>query len=163
MKNQANHLNETLHDQLRRLNDESLPAKNLEREIKRSHAMTTIARRMIENGSVVLEAEQLRHESGALPGRDTPLPEVLSQGATDLHNHLVCQIERLDELPDKPPPRTGDDDYDPLDAEVQRTQAISDVAKQAISNNRLVLRAEQLKRSLAGKPHKFLPPMLNAD
>ena len=164
MKNRATDLNKSLHDQLERLNNENLSPEELDREIRRSHAITTVTKCMIENGSVVLEAEKLRRSSGTLPGRGTPLPDLLSDGTTRLHNHLVCQIERLDDVPDRPTASENAETppADPLDIEIRRTNAISNVAHHAIDNANLVLRAERLKRSTRAI-HAKLPPMLNAD
>lgn len=52
----------------------------------------------------------------------------------DLNNHLFAQLERL-----------SDEDLTPeqLQSEIQRSQAVTSVAKEIISNGRLVLDAQK--------------------
>lgn len=68
----------------------------------------------------------------------------------DLNNHLFAQLERLgqEEL-------TGDK----LAAEIERSKAITGIAKEVISNARLALDAQV---ALAGKDVKALPGMIEA-
>ncbi|WP_428242997.1 hypothetical protein [Gynuella sp.] len=64
MKNKLSDLNNHLFAQLERLSDESLKGEELEREINRSNAVTTVSREIISNANTVLKAEQLRIECG---------------------------------------------------------------------------------------------------
>lgn len=63
MKNKLSDLNNHLFAQLERLNDESLQGEELQSEIKRSHAVTGVARQIIGNANVMLKAEQLRADN----------------------------------------------------------------------------------------------------
>lgn len=56
---------------------------------------------------------------------------------SDLNNHLFAQLERL-----------GEEDLkdEALQAEIDRSKAITSVSKEVISNARLVLDAEEHKR-----------------
>lgn len=58
MKNTLNDLNNHLFAQLERLGDEDLKGDNLKEEIDRAKAVTVIAAKVIENGSLVLEAKK---------------------------------------------------------------------------------------------------------
>jgi len=62
---------------------------------------------------------------------------------TDLNDHLFAQLERL-----------GDEDLDAegLEREINRSKAITHVAKEVISNANTVLRAEELRRETVGSP-----------
>ena len=57
MKNKLTDLNDHLFAQLERLGDEDLSAEDAEFEIKRSNAVTSIAREVISNAGLVLKAE----------------------------------------------------------------------------------------------------------
>ena len=67
----------------------------------------------------------------------------------DLNNHLFAQLERL-----------GDESLtgDALAAEVNRSLAITGVAREIISNGNLVLKARTIA---AGNMHGDLPEMLD--
>lgn len=55
-------LNNHLFEQLERLNDDELTDEQLEKEIKRTDAMTDIATQIISNAHVVLKATELKME-----------------------------------------------------------------------------------------------------
>lgn len=58
MKNKLTDLNNHLFAALERLNDESIKGDKLEEEISRSKAVTGVAREIIANGKLVLEAQK---------------------------------------------------------------------------------------------------------
>ena len=64
MKNKLSDLNNHLFEELERLNDEDLTGDALMEEIKRSEAITDIAGKIIENGSLVLKAVHKQNEYG---------------------------------------------------------------------------------------------------
>jgi benzoyl-CoA reductase/2-hydroxyglutaryl-CoA dehydratase subunit BcrC/BadD/HgdB len=74
MKNKLSDLNNHLFEQLERLNDEDLTDEELEKEIKRSRAISTIADKIINNAGVVLDAVKHADEYGR--GKRA-MPEVL--------------------------------------------------------------------------------------
>ncbi|MCH4414473.1 hypothetical protein [Staphylococcus haemolyticus] len=63
MKNTLNDLNNHLFEQLERLNDEDLKGDDLQQEIQRSKAVSSVAQNIINNGSLVLEAQKFRDEA----------------------------------------------------------------------------------------------------
>lgn len=58
MKNKLADLNNHLFAQLERLSDEELKGEALQAEIQRSHAITNVAKQIINNGSLVLSAHK---------------------------------------------------------------------------------------------------------
>ncbi len=63
MKNKLSDLNNHLFAQLERLGDEDLKGEDLAREIERSYAITSIAKEVINNGRLVLDAQR-QYDSG---------------------------------------------------------------------------------------------------
>lgn len=58
MKNTLSDLNNYLFEQLERLQDDSLDEAGLEKEIKRSESVQKVAKTIIENGSLALQAKK---------------------------------------------------------------------------------------------------------
>lgn len=65
MKNKLIDLNNHLFAQLERLSDEGLNGEKLQSEIVRSQAVTAIAKEIISNGRLVLDAQK-HYDSGNL-------------------------------------------------------------------------------------------------
>ena len=59
MKNTLGDLNTHLFLQLERLNDEDVKGENLKEEITRAKAVSLIAKQIIDNGTLVLEAKKM--------------------------------------------------------------------------------------------------------
>lgn len=59
MKNTLGDLNNHLFAQLERLGDEDLKGEDLQEEISRAKAITSVATQIINNGSLVLEAKKM--------------------------------------------------------------------------------------------------------
>lgn len=73
MKNTLSDLNNYLFEQIERLNDDSLNEEGLEHEIKRSEAVTKIAKTIIDNGSLALQTKKHLDEYGSGNKCDVPL------------------------------------------------------------------------------------------
>jgi hypothetical protein len=74
MKNTLGDLNNHLFAQLERLSDEDIKGDDLKEEIERAKAVTQIATKIIENGSLVLQAKRL-HDNRM--DADLKLPKML--------------------------------------------------------------------------------------
>ena len=72
MKNTLNDLNNYLFEQLERLQDDDLSDEQMEKEIRRSKAVQSVAKTIIENGALALEAKKHMDEYGN--GGDVELP-----------------------------------------------------------------------------------------
>ncbi|MCD8825408.1 hypothetical protein [Staphylococcus gallinarum] len=60
MRNTLGDLNNHLFEQLERLNDESIDGETLKEEIERSKAVSNIARGIIDNGNLILQAQKFK-------------------------------------------------------------------------------------------------------
>jgi hypothetical protein len=63
VKNTLGDLNNHLFEQLERLNDESIKGDKLKEEIERARAVSSIASQIINNGNLVLKAQQFYDEN----------------------------------------------------------------------------------------------------
>lgn len=59
MKNTLNDLNNYLFEAIERLNDDDLSEEQLDKEIKRSEAVQKVAKTIIENGQLALQAKSI--------------------------------------------------------------------------------------------------------
>ena len=73
MKNTLTDLNNYLFEQIERLNDDELTDEQLEKEIKRSEAVQKVAKTIIDNGSLALQAKKHLDEYGAGDMVELPL------------------------------------------------------------------------------------------
>jgi hypothetical protein len=62
VKNNLSDLNNHLFLQLERVNEEGLAKEELDAEIRRSQAISAIAKQIIGNAAIVLKADQLNRE-----------------------------------------------------------------------------------------------------
>lgn len=72
MKNKIIDLNNHLFLQLERLNDENLSDEDLQKEIGRSKAITSVSREIISSSATVLKALELKAEYQGLAENDLP-------------------------------------------------------------------------------------------
>ncbi|MFC7296065.1 hypothetical protein [Marinobacter aromaticivorans] len=73
MSKGLSNLNETLFDQLARLNDPNLKGEALETEIKRAQSVTTVSKEIVSNARLVYDAAKLKIEYG----HSHKMPEML--------------------------------------------------------------------------------------
>lgn len=81
MKNKLIDLNDHLFEQLERLNDEDLQGDALEKEIHRAKAITSVATAIINNASLVLNAQKHMDEYG-YDKNTKSMPVMLTSGDT---------------------------------------------------------------------------------
>lgn len=74
MKNTLADLNNYLFEAIERINDDSLDDTQLEKEIKRSEAVQKIAKTIIENGNLQLQAKKHLDQYGQ--GESVELPMI---------------------------------------------------------------------------------------
>jgi hypothetical protein len=73
MKNTLADLNNYLFEAIERINDDSLDDEQLDREIKRGEAVQKIAKTVIENGNLALQAKKHLDEYGKGDGVELPM------------------------------------------------------------------------------------------
>jgi len=79
VKNTLTDLNNYLFEQLERLQDDSLDETGLEKEIQRSEAVQKVAKTIIENGSLALQAKKHLDEYGQGDNVELPMLGVTSK------------------------------------------------------------------------------------
>lgn len=81
MKNTLADLNDYLFETLERLLDDDLTEEQMQREITRSQAVTSVAETVIHNGELALKTMQhlndMGYGTGKVPGTLAPVPKML--------------------------------------------------------------------------------------
>jgi hypothetical protein len=77
MKNTLIDLNNHLFEQIERLNDEELDDNSLEKEIKRTKAMASLATNIIDNARLALDSQKFVEELYGYETKRPKLPEML--------------------------------------------------------------------------------------
>lgn len=79
MKNTLTDLNNYLFEQLERLQDDNLDEAGLEKEIQRSEAVQKVAKTIIDNGQLALQAKKHLDEYGQGENVELPLLGITSK------------------------------------------------------------------------------------
>ena len=77
IKNKLGDLNNHLFAQLERLNDEELKGEELKEELMRANVITNVAKEIISNGNLMLQATKLQVET--LGRSQTNMPKMLER------------------------------------------------------------------------------------
>ena len=72
MKNTLLDLNNHLFAQLERLGDEDLQGEELEAEIDRSKAITSVSKEVVSNARLVLDGQKFKADAGMTAGNNMP-------------------------------------------------------------------------------------------
>ncbi|MBE7359897.1 hypothetical protein ACP2Y3_03450 [Staphylococcus epidermidis] len=75
-KNTLNDLNNHLFAQLERLSDEDLKGEELQEELSRSKAVSDVAKNIVSNGNLILQAHKFKDER---MDANNHLPELLEE------------------------------------------------------------------------------------
>ena len=95
LKNTLTDLNNYLFEMIERLNDDDLTDEELEREIRRGDAVQKVAKTIIDNGALALQAKKHFDEYGM--NRDVELP-LLGITSRELENENKALRERVKKL-----------------------------------------------------------------
>lgn len=83
MNNKLSDLNNFLFAQLERLDNEDLTDDELEKEIKRTKAITETGRTIVDNARLALDGQRFMAEYGAVKRTTLALPEMLEDRESD--------------------------------------------------------------------------------
>lgn len=79
MKNTLTDLNNYLFEAIERINDDELSDEELEREIKRSEAVNKVAKTIVDNSNLALQARKHFDEYGTGESIEVPLLGITSK------------------------------------------------------------------------------------
>lgn len=97
MKNTLTDLNNYLFESIERLNDDSLSDEELEREIKRSDAVQKVAKTIIDNGSLALQAQKHFDDYGINTQVEMPLLQITDKALLEENRNLREKIKKTEQ------------------------------------------------------------------
>ncbi len=97
MKNTLTDLNNYLFESIERLQDDNLSEEQLEREIKRSEAVQKVAKNIIDNGSLALQAKKHFDEYGIDHNVEVPLLGITDKSLIQENSDLRVTVKNLQE------------------------------------------------------------------
>ena len=97
MKNTLVDLNNYLFESIERLNDDELSDEELEREIKRSDAVQKVAKTIIENGSLALQAQRRIDDLGIDKHVENPLLGITNQLLIEENRNLRERVRKTEQ------------------------------------------------------------------
>lgn len=95
MNNKLTDLNNHLFAQLERLSDEDLKGEELETEINRAKAITSVSTQIIQNGTLLLAAKRHLDEYGQGSGVEMPMLGITSQKIVKENKELKKTVANL--------------------------------------------------------------------
>ena len=97
MKNTLTDLNNYLFESIERLMDDELPDEELEKEIRRSEAVQKVAKVIIDNGSLALQAQKHFDEYGIETTVEMPLLSVTNKNLLEENSNLRKRIKKTEQ------------------------------------------------------------------
>lgn len=97
MKNTLTDLNNYLFESIERLNDDNLSDEELEREIKRSDAVQKVAKTIIDNGSLALQAQKHFDDYGINTQVEMPLLQITDKALLEENRNLREKIKKTEQ------------------------------------------------------------------
>ncbi len=97
MKNTLTDLNNYLFESIERLNDDDLSEEELEKEIKRSEAVQKVAKIIIDNGALALQAQKHFDEYGVERNVEMPLLSVTNNNLLEENKNFRERIKKYEQ------------------------------------------------------------------
>ena len=97
MKNTLTDLNNYLFESIERLNDDELNEEELDREIKRSEAIGKVAKTIIDNGSLALQAKKYLDEYGYEVSVELPMLGITDKRLIEENTNLRKRIKKTEQ------------------------------------------------------------------
>ena len=97
MKNKLSDLNNYLFESIERLMDDELSDEELDREIKRSETVQKVAKTIIDNGALALQAQKHFDEYGIQTQVEMPLLGVTDKNLIEENSNLRARIKKKEQ------------------------------------------------------------------
>lgn len=97
MKNTLSDLNNYLFESIERLMDDDLSQEELEKEIKRSETVQKVAKTIIDNGTLALQAQKHFDEYGIDSVIEMPLLCVTDKNLVEENKNLRARIKKTEQ------------------------------------------------------------------
>ena len=97
MKNKLSDLNNYLFECMERLMDDDLTPEALEQEIKRSEAIQKVAKTIIDNGALALQAQKHFDEYGIQTQVEMPLLGITDKNLIEENANLRNQVKKREQ------------------------------------------------------------------
>ena len=97
MKNNLTDLNNYLFESIERLIDDELSDEELEKEIKRSEAVQKIAKTIIDNGTLALQAQKHFDEYGVGQTVEIPLIGITDKNLIEENQNLREKVKKAEQ------------------------------------------------------------------
>lgn len=97
MKNTLTDLNNYLFENIERIMDDELSDEELEKEIKRSETVQKVAKTIIDNGALALQAQKHFDEYGIETKVEMPLLGIVNQNLLEENGNLRKRIKKTEQ------------------------------------------------------------------
>ena len=95
MKNTLSDLNNYLFEAIERINDDDLSDEELDKEIKRSESVNKIAKTIIDNGNLALQAKKHLDEYGRGEDVEMPMLGITNKWISEENKELKQTVKNL--------------------------------------------------------------------